>query len=63
MGVSPVQSFAIENETDADEYLTDLLAKAEYRSMDEVYARAAKYCKGERVRNYFINTAKEILKT
>jgi hypothetical protein len=48
----------IENETDADEYLTALLEKPEYRSMDEVHMRAAKYIKDEHVKNYFINKAK-----
>lgn len=62
MGVSPIQSLAIENEIYADEYLTDLLKNPDYRSMDVVRARAAKYCKDERVKNYFIKRAKEMLR-
>jgi hypothetical protein len=58
MIVGPIQSYMIENETDADEYLTALLEKPEYRSMDEVHMRAAKYIKDEHVKNYFINKAK-----
>ena len=59
MIVGPIQSYMIENETDADEYLTDLLKKPEYRSMDVVQTRAAKYIKDARVKNYFINKANE----
>jgi hypothetical protein len=62
MGVLPVQSYIIENEIYADEYLTNLLKNPDYRSMDVVHARAAKRCKDERVKNYFINKAKEMLR-
>lgn len=62
MGVSPIQSFAIENEIYADEYLIDLLKNPDHRSMDVVRARAAQYCKDERVQNYFIEKAKEMLR-
>jgi len=58
MIVGPIQSYMIENETDADEYLTDLLEKPEYRSMGEVHMRVAKYIKDEPLKNYFINKAK-----
>jgi hypothetical protein len=51
----------IENETYADDYLTDLLKNPEYRSMDVVRARAAEYIKDPRVKNYFIDKAKELL--
>ena len=59
--ISPVGPMVFEDEIHADEYLTDLLSKPEYRSMDVVHARAAKYCKDVRIRNYFINKAKKIL--
>jgi hypothetical protein len=58
MNVGPIQSYMIENESDADEYLTALLEKPEYRSMDEVRMRAAKYINDGYVKNYFINKAK-----
>jgi hypothetical protein len=61
MNVGPIQSFMIENETYADDYLTDLLKNPEYRSMDVVRARAAEYIKDPRVKNYFIDKAKELL--
>ena len=57
-----VQSFVIDNEYEADEYLTALLEKPEYRSMDEVIVRAQKYVKDDCLRIYFINKAKEILR-
>jgi hypothetical protein len=58
MNVGPIQAFMIENESEADTYLTDLLARPEERSMGEVQMRAAKYIKDEHLRNYFINKAK-----
>ena len=58
-----VESFIIESESEADEYLKDLLEKHEYRSMNEVKMRAQKYIKDTHLKNYFINKAKEILKT
>jgi hypothetical protein len=61
MSVGPIQSFMIENETYADDYLTALFEKPEYRSMDEVRQRAAECIKDERLKNYFINKAKEYL--
>jgi hypothetical protein len=56
-----VESYKIENESDADEYLKSLLEKHEYRSIDEVKLRAQKYIKDERLKNYFITKAKAIL--
>jgi hypothetical protein len=63
MGVGPVTSFKIESEDEADEYLTDLLKTPQYRSMGEVEARAAKYIKDARLKNYFVTKAKELLAT
>lgn len=62
MNVGPVQPYMIENESDADTYLTALLENPDYRSIDVVRARAAKYCKNEHLKNYFINKAKDVLK-
>ncbi len=56
-----VESFKIENEIYADEYLGALLAKPEYRSMNEVEMRAQKYIQDERVKKYFIGKAREML--
>jgi hypothetical protein len=58
-----VKTFKIENESEADSYLRDLLAKPEYRSMNEVYVRAQKLIPDARLRNYFINKAKASLGT
>lgn len=63
MTVGPVGPFTIECESEADYYLNELLKKPEYRSMSEVTMRAKKYIKDEHLRIYFINKAKEILKT
>jgi hypothetical protein len=63
MAVGPIEPFVIESEAEADDYLRDLLKKHEYRSMNEVYMRAQKYTKDEHLKLYFINKAKEILKT
>jgi hypothetical protein len=63
MNVGPVQSYMIESEAEADNYLTALFEKPEYRSMDEVLARAAKYIKDPFVKDHFINKAKEYLKS
>lgn len=55
MSVGPIQSFVIDHESIADDYLRDLLAKPEYRSMDEVRMRADKYIPNADLKNYFIN--------
>jgi hypothetical protein len=56
-----IEPFKIENESEADEYLTALFAKDKYKSMDEVTLRAQKYITDERVRVYFVTKAKEML--
>jgi hypothetical protein len=61
--VGPVGPFIIEGESEADDYLTALFEKHEYRSMIEVTMRAQKYIKDEHLKNYFINKAEEMLKT
>lgn len=58
-----IESFSIDNESDADDYLKDLLANPEYQSIGEVNIRAQKYIKDENIKTYFINKAKEILRT
>lgn len=59
--IMKVESFTIENKSEADSYLTDLLEKPEYRSMDEVESRAARYIKDASIRDYFIGKAREML--
>lgn len=61
MSVSPVQTFSIDNEDEADSYLGDLLANPAYRSMDEVERRAYNLIKDPRVKNYFLGRAKQML--
>jgi hypothetical protein len=58
-----IEAFKIENESEADSYLKDLLAKPKYRSMNEVYVRAQKLIPDRRLRDYFINKARAILRT
>ena len=57
MNVGPIQSYMIESESEADDYLTALFEKPEYRSMDEAHMRAAKYIKDKHLKNYFITKA------
>ncbi len=61
MIVGPIGPYVIESESEADDYLTALFEKPEYRSLDEVETRAAKYIKDERLKNYFINKAKALI--
>ena len=63
MAIGPVEPFKIENESEADTYLKDLLARPEYRSMTEVQSRAQKDIPDPQLKKYFIDKAKEILKT
>lgn len=56
-----VESWKIETEEEADSYLRDLLSKPEYRSMDEVQARAQRFVPDDQLRAYFINKGREIL--
>ena len=51
----------IEDVAEADAFLRDLLAKDEYRFMDEVIVRASKLVPDENLRMYFINKGKQIL--
>jgi hypothetical protein len=63
MPVGPIEPFAIENEQEADAYLSDLLANPDYRSMDEVRSRAQKFIKNVSLRTYFMNKGQELLKS
>ncbi|QWL62875.1 hypothetical protein HQ399_11760 [Aeromonas jandaei] len=56
-----IERFKIENVAEADAFLKDLLAKDEYRSVDEVIVRARKLVPDENLRMYFINKGKQIL--
>ena len=60
-GIGVVTSFKIENDSEADEYLTDLLKRPEYRSMDEITRRAQKYVEDGELRKRFINRGKQML--
>jgi hypothetical protein len=53
--IMTVEPRMIQNETDADEYLSALLERHEYRSMNEVTRRAQKYIKDEHLKIYFLN--------
>lgn len=56
-----IQRFKIENETEADFFLKDLLAKDEYRSVNEIIVRANKLIPDETLRMYFISNGKQML--
>ncbi|MEA9588735.1 hypothetical protein VC279_02955 [Xanthomonas sp. WHRI 10064A] len=57
-----IEPYKIESESEADAYLRDLLAKEEFRSMREVEQSATQFIQDHKLRAYFINQAKEILK-
>jgi hypothetical protein len=61
MVIGPVGPFRIESESEADEYLRDLLSHPEYRSMSEVCNRARALIKDQQLRDYFVSVAKAIL--
>jgi len=61
MTVGPIETFVIDHESIADEYLRDLLKKPENRSMDVVERHADLRIKDARIRAYFITNAKEML--
>ena len=58
MAIGPVGPFKIESESEADEYLKDLLSHPEYRSMSEVCSRARALIKDQQLRDYFVSAAK-----
>jgi hypothetical protein len=62
MTVGPIQTFVIDHEIYADDYLRDLLEHPGYRNMDEVRRRAQKLIPDDdRLRNYFVNKGDELL--
>ena len=58
-----VSDFKIENVPEADAYLRALLNTPQYRSMDEVSKRAQDYIENESLRNYFVDKARDMLKS
>jgi len=58
-----IAPYRIESESEADAYLSDLLAKKEYRSMLEVEQRANQFIQDDELRAYFIKKARDILAT
>ncbi|MGL6335688.1 hypothetical protein [Aeromonas jandaei] len=56
-----IERFKVENVTEADAFLRDLRAKDQYRSMDEVIARARELVPDENLRIYFINKGKQMI--
>jgi hypothetical protein len=61
MPVGPVESFTIDNESEADDYLDDLLKRPENRSMDIVERHASNRIKDTRIRHYFVTKATGML--
>ena len=56
-----VSQFYIESELEADIYLTDLLKVDQYRSMDEIEFRAAKFVPDQRLKAYFLEKGRAML--
>jgi len=56
-----IETYVIENESEADKYLNDLLKNEKYRSIDEVRIRAEKYIRDTIIKKYFIAKAEEML--
>lgn len=57
-----IKKFKIESESGVDDYLKDLLAKPENRSMNELEYRAQELIIDEPLQKYFIRKAQELLK-
>jgi hypothetical protein len=57
-----VTQFRIESESEADEYLRDLLSKPEYQSMNEVEIRKQRHITDPTLKIYFMDKAKEMLR-
>lgn len=56
-----VQPFSLDNQEDADSYLSDLLKRPEYRSITEIEYRACKYIKDPALRDDFISKGRAAL--
>ena len=57
-----IETFKIESEAEANDYLRDLLARPEYRSMAEIEHRAHTVVSGDDLKKYFVAKGAEILK-
>ncbi len=51
------------SESDADEFLNDLLKKPNDRSWSDVVEAAERYIRDDKVRGYYFSKAEEMLKT
>lgn len=58
-----IEPYKIDSECEADAYLSELLAKDEYRNMSEVEDRAIHLISDAKLRDYFIERGREILKS
>jgi hypothetical protein len=64
MTVGPIQTYVMDDESEADTYLRDLFKNPENRSMDVVHQRAQIInFKDDHFRNYFINKGQELLRS
>lgn len=57
-----VESFSIDSEREADDYLSSLLETPQYRSADEIGQRAAMYVKDAILRVYFVTQGTAMLR-
>lgn len=57
-----IESYRIDSEYEADDYLKHLLDEPEYRRDDEILLRAQKFIPDVCIRVYFIDKGREMLK-
>lgn len=56
-----ITPFTIDNETEADAYLTDLLKRPEFQYMDVIAQRCDRLVKNPMIRAYFLTTGAQML--
>lgn len=57
-----VESFVIENESEADDYLKSLLWEPEYRSLSTINEHTGPRIKDDCIKQYFVRRGAEIMK-
>jgi hypothetical protein len=62
MAIGATNPFVIETEAEADEFLSELFQRSEYRSLDEAVKRAQRFVSDDRLKAYLIERARQLLK-
>lgn len=57
-----VESFSIDNEGEADKYLEALFKKPSGSSLDDLERRCTQYVKDVRIKTYFMDRGREMLR-